>query len=180
MASYASTNPVDLVRNHSSQILEILQQDTSQSLISTRHNIEAIAEPLFDFQRLTALAVGPDWSRASPTLKDRLTDAFKCLFVRVYSQIMMQFKAVELSINETALMQDGDRRATVKSIFTFQNEPKIIKIDHVLVRSADNWQVIDIRVDAVSLVNVYRNEFKQKIQAYGMDGLIEYLESKSK
>lgn len=91
---------------------------------------------------------------------------------------MKQFKAVDLAVNEKAIMQDSNRRATVKSIFTFQNEPKIVKIDYVLFKLEDAWRAIDVHVDGGSLVSTYRAGFTQKIQMAGIDGLIEYLESK--
>lgn len=178
MSTDAANNPVDLVRNHIRSILGILEKDTSQSHSTIRHQIELIAEPLFDFQRLTSLAVGPDWHKASSIQKDQLTAAFQQLFVRVYSQTMKQFKAIDLAVNEKAIMQDSNRRATVKSIFTFQTEPKIVKIDYVLFKLEDTWRAIDVHVDGGSLVSTYRAGFTQKIQMAGIDGLIEYLESK--
>jgi phospholipid transport system substrate-binding protein len=180
MQAQASSEPVELIKSNSSQILDILHKDSGRSNQVAQKKIEAIAVPHFDFQRMTALAVGPDWNKANTSQKEQLSEAFQNLLVRVYGKTMVRFRDAELNINETPLIQDGGKRATVKSVVTFQGGQKNAKIDYVLIKNDRGWKVIDVRVEGGSLVTVYRNQFAQKIQESGIDGLIDYLESKNK
>lgn len=181
MSTYppASDNPVDVVRGNSYQILEIMHKHAGQYSLAAQHEVEVILEPIFDFQRMTALAVGPDWNHATAAQKERLSGSFQKLLVRIYSKTILRLKDVEFQFNESPLMQDGGKRATVKTTATLLNTQKSAKIDYVLIKLDNPWKVIDVRVEGGSLVTVYRNQFSQKIQESGIDGLIAYLEEKN-
>lgn len=54
----AADNPVELIKDGSRQVLDVLKQDNGKNTKQVRQQAEAIAVPLFDFPRMTALAVG--------------------------------------------------------------------------------------------------------------------------
>lgn len=181
MSTYppASDNPVDFVRNNSYKILDIMRTHAGHYSVEAQHELEVIVEPVFDFQKMIALAVGPDWNRATTAQKEQLSGLFQKFFVRVYSKGILQLKDLEFQFNESPLMQDGGKRAIAKTIAALPNGQKSAKVDYVLIKLDKTWKVIDIRVEGGSLVTVYRDQFSQKIKKSGIDGLIAYLEEKT-
>jgi ABC-type transporter MlaC component len=48
--------------------------------------------PHFNFQHMTALAMGKEWRKASPQQQQQLTAEFKTLLVRTYSNALTSYK----------------------------------------------------------------------------------------
>ena len=57
-----------------------------------RFMVETKVLPYFDFAHMTRLAVGKDWRQASPEQKAALTQEFKTLLVRTYSNALTQYR----------------------------------------------------------------------------------------
>jgi phospholipid transport system substrate-binding protein len=87
--------PDALVRKVTDDVLTIVRQDKEIQSGNTRKAIELVDSkvlPYFNFQRMTALAVGRDWSKATPEQKKRLAEEFKTLLVRTYSNALTSYK----------------------------------------------------------------------------------------
>lgn len=55
-----------------------------------------------------------------------------------------------------------------------------VQLDYRLEKSGDGWKIYNLNVLGVWLVETYRNQFSQEINARGIDGLIETLATRSK
>ena len=77
--------PDVMVKKITEDVLTIVRQDKDIQSGNTRKAIELVDAkvlPHFNFQRMTSLAMGRDWNKASPEQKTRLTEEFKILLVR--------------------------------------------------------------------------------------------------
>ena len=86
--------PDALVRKVTDDVLTIVRQDKEIQSGNTRKAIELVDSkvlPYFNFQRMTALAVGREWSKATPEQKKRLAEEFKTLLVRTYSNALTSY-----------------------------------------------------------------------------------------
>ena len=54
--------------------------------------IETKLLPHFDFERMTALAMGRNWRKATPEQQKQLVDQFRTLLVRTYSGALSQYR----------------------------------------------------------------------------------------
>jgi phospholipid transport system substrate-binding protein len=80
-----------LVKDVTNEVLEIVRADKAIQAGDTKRVIELVDAkvlPHFDFRRMTMLAVGRDWRQASPEQQGKLTDAFRTLLVRTYSNAL--------------------------------------------------------------------------------------------
>ena len=133
--------------------------------------------PHFDFERATAIAVGPQWRRASAEQREALTREFEALLVRTYSGALGAYRHQTIVVLPVH-MAPTDSEVTVSSqVRQSGNAP--IGIDYTMQREGDDWKVFDVAVDGMSLVGNYRQEFSQTIDAHGIDGLISELASKN-
>lgn len=85
------------LRDVTNEVLEIVRADKAIQAGDTHRVIELVDAkvlPHFDFRRMTMLAVGRDWRQASAEQQTRLTDAFRTLLVRTYSNALTQPRAM--------------------------------------------------------------------------------------
>ncbi|WP_300453636.1 ABC transporter substrate-binding protein [Accumulibacter sp.] len=174
-------SPDGLVRTVTDDVLTIVRQDKDIQGGNTRKAIELVDTkvlPYFNFQRMTALAVGRDWSKASPEQKKRLADEFKTLLVRTYSNALTSYKNQTVTYKPTK-MQAGDTDVLVKTEIV-QPGSKPVQLDYALEKQGDSWKVYDVIVAGVSLVTNYRDTFNQEVRNNGIDGLIQMLVNRNK
>ncbi len=173
--------PDAMIKKVTDDVLSIVRQDKDIQSGNTKKAmdlVEAKVVPNFDFQRMTALAVGKDWNKATPEQKKRLTDEFRTLLVRTYSNALTSYKDQTLRYKPTK-MQSGDSEAVVKTEVV-QPGGKPVQLDYSVGRQPDGWKVYDVVVGGVSLVTNYRDTFSQEVRANGIDGLIQMLATKNK
>jgi phospholipid transport system substrate-binding protein len=177
----AETPPDVLVKKTSEEVLTILRQDKEIQSGSQKKILELVETkvlPHFDFNRMTMLAVGKYWPRATPTQQQALTNEFRTLLVRTYSNSLTAYKDQVIEYKPLK-MQPGDTEAVVKVVV---NQPggQPVPIDYSLEKTAGGWKVYDVVVDNVSLVTNYRSSFGQEIRDRGIDGLIKTLADKNR
>ena len=173
--------PDALVKKVTDDVLTIVRQDKDIQSGNTRKAIELVEAkvlPNFNFQRMTALAVGRDWNKASAEQKKQLAEEFKTLLVRTYSNALTSYKDQTVRYKPTK-MQRGDTDVLVRTEIV-QSGNKPIQLDYSLEKQNDSWKVYDVVVAGVSLVTNYRETFAQEVRANGIDGLLQMLASKNK
>ncbi len=142
------------------------------------HLVETKVLPLFDFPRMTRLAVARDWRSATPEQQAALTAAFKTLLVRTYSSALSNYhdQVIEFRSMHSA---PSDTEVTVKSVVK-QSGTAPIAMDYDMEKTPAGWKVFDIKVAGISLVTTYRDSFSQIVRDGGVDGLIKALEDKNR
>ncbi|WP_301103193.1 phospholipid-binding protein MlaC [Propionivibrio sp.] len=174
-------SPDALIKKVTDDVLSIVRQDKDIQNGNTKKAIELVeikVLPHFNFQHMTALAMGRDWNKASPEQKKHLSDEFRTLLVRTYSNALTSYKDQTVRYKPTR-MQSGDMEVLVKTEIV-QPGSKPIQLDYSLEKLSDAWKVYDVVVAGVSLVTNYRDTFNQEVRANGIDGLLQMLTTKNK
>ena len=174
-------SPDALIKKVTDDVLTIVRQDKDIQSGNTKKAIELVEAkvlPSFNFQHMTALAMGKDWNKATPEQKTQLTEEFKTLLVRTYSNALTGYKDQTVRYKPTK-MQAGDTDVVVKTEIV-QSGSKPIQLDYSMEKQADGWKVYDVIVAGVSLVMNYRGTFAQEVSANKIDGLIKMIADKNK
>lgn len=179
VAQAAGDAPTDVIKDASRQVLEVLKQDNGKNTKQVRQQAEAVAVPMFDFPRMTALAVGLGWRQASAEQRAQLTQQFQTLLVRTYSATMTRFKTAQVDVKPNPVMSNGDRDATVKTTVSLPGNANPVTVDYSLNKGAQGWKIYNVSVEGASLVTVYRNSFNEEVRKNGVDGLIKLLQNKN-
>ena len=176
----AQEAPDALVRKNTTEILAAIRADKDLAA-GNQKKIEKLADekilPLFDFVRMTQLAVGRNWRDANDAQKKSLIDQFRTLLVRTYSTSLTQYRNQTIDVKPLKVAA-GDSEVVVKTQVV-QPGGQPIPIDYSLEKSADSWKVYDVLIDGVSLVTNYRSSFNTEIQKSGIDGLIKSLSERN-
>lgn len=136
--------------------------------------------PSVNFKRMTASATGPAWRQMTPEQQKRLQEEFKILLVRTYASALSQIGDVSIAVKPVRAAAD-DRELLVRSEVKGRGEP--IQLDYRLEKTADeggNWKIYNLNIMGVWLVETYRSQFVQEINAKGVDGLIATLADRNK
>ena len=136
--------------------------------------------PYLNFQRMTASAVGPGWRQATPEQRVRLESEFKTLLVRTYAGAMSQAKNLSFQVKPMRSAPD-DKEVIVRTVITGRGDP--VQLDYRLEKTPGlgaGWKIFNLNVLGVWLVDTYRSQFAQEINAKGIDGLITTLTERNK
>ena len=174
------TPPDVLARTTSQEVLAIVKQD--KEMQNGNQNkvyqlVEAKILPNFDFNRMTQLAVGKHWPRATAKQKQSLVTEFRNLLVRTYSRSLTEFSNQTIEFKPMTIKPE-DTDVTVRSEIR-QPGGQPIPIDYSMYKTAFGWKVYDVTIDSVSLVTNYRASFSNTIRQSGIDGLIKTLAAQS-
>ena len=176
----ADTPPDVLARSTTQEVLAILKQDQeikSGNMNKVYQLVEAKILPNFDFNRMTQLAVGKHWPRATASQKQALVTQFRNLLVRTYSSSLTAFTNQTVEFRPLSMKPD-DTDVTVHSEIR-QPGGQPIPIDYSMYKTSFGWKVYDVAIDGVSLVTNYRASFSSTIRQKGIDGLIKTLADQS-
>ena len=178
-AQAADETPDLLVKRVSADVLETIKKDPSlrngdAGKVNALVNDKVM--PYVDFRRMTSAAVGPTWRQATPDQRQKLQDEFKALLIRTYSGALSQVGEQTITVKPLR-MAAGDTDVLVRTQVNGRGEP--VQLDFRLEKQADGWKIYNLNVLGVWLVETYRNQFSQEINAHGIDGLIKTLASRS-
>ena len=166
------------VRENAAQVLTILKKANGSNDAAVRKEAENYALPYFDFQRMTAQAVGQPWTQATPAQKQALAKEFQTLLIRTYSGTMLKFKNSTVDVKANPVVNKGGKEIIIRTEIS-QSGSKPVNMDFTTYQSGGKYRVYNVAVEGASLVTVYRNQFGETIKNKGFDGLIQDLKTKN-
>jgi phospholipid transport system substrate-binding protein len=178
--SLAQEAPDVMVKRVAGDVLQTVRTDPKvqagdQQRI--REVIETKLLPNFDFDRMTALAMGRNWQKATPEQQKVLVEQFRTLLVRTYSGALSQYR--DQTMEYKPLRADPAATDVVVRTEVIRSGQAPVQIDYGLTKTAAGWKAYDVIVGGVSLVTNYRDEFSEQIKNGGVDGLIKTLTDKN-
>ena len=181
LATAQENAPDVLVKNITTEVIGIIKQDKEIQAGNPKKIadvVEARILPHFSFTRMTQIAVAVNWRRATPEQQKTLTDEFKTLLVRTYSNALSLYRDQVIEFKPLRMRPD-DTEVAVKSEIR-QRGAQPVTLDYDMERTPAGWKVFDVKVSGVSLITNYREEFAAQVRESGIDGLIKTLVSKNR
>lgn len=176
----AEPAPDEVLRTTTDDVITAIRQDHDLQAGDRRKAyalVESKIVPHFDFTAMTRLALGKNWAKATPDQQAQVTDAFRNLLVRTYSSALTRFRNQTFSYKPWA-GNPGDTRTQVQSVVS--DGQRSVPLDYAMVHGDGGWKIYDIKVDGISLVTNYRDDFNARVASGGIDGLIHDLQDKAR
>ena len=176
----ADESPDGLIKRVSAEVLDNTKSDKSVQagdMSKVMALVDSQIMPNVNFTRMTASAVGRSWRQASPEQQKKLQDEFKILLIRTYSGALAQVKDQTINVKPLRAAM-ADTEVVVRTEILGRGEP--VQLDYRLEKTATGWKIYDMNVLGVWLVETYRTQFSQEINAKGIDGLITSLSERNK
>ena len=181
-AARAADEAADVfIKRVSSDILEAIKADKSirnGDVNKIMLLVDQRVMPHVNFLRMTASAVGPGWRQATPAQQKRLQEEFEVLLVRTYAGALGQVIDQAIMVKPLRAAAD-DKEVLVRTEVRGKGDP--IQLDYRVEKTADGaWKVYNMNVMGIWLVENYKTQFAQEINAKGVDGLIASLAERNK
>ena len=179
----ADEAPDVLIKRLSTDVLNSIKGDKSIQTGDVSRIVALVDEkimPNVNFQRMTASAVGPQWSKSTPDQQKRLQEEFKTLLVRTYAGALAQVSDQTITVRPLRAAAE-DKEVVVRTEVKGRGDP--IQLDYRLEKTpgqGSGWQIYNLNVLGVWLVETYRSQFAEVINAKGIDGLINTLDERNK
>jgi phospholipid transport system substrate-binding protein len=138
--------------------------------------VEKKIVPYTDMRRTTQLAMGKNWSKATPEQQNQLISEFKTLLIRTYSGALSQLRDQTVQYKPFRA-NPSDTDVIVRTVVIGKSDP--IPLDYRLEKTKDGWKVYDINIMGAWLIEAYRNQFTNQISQNGVDGLIKFLQERN-
>lgn len=176
--AYAA-GPEDLVKSMASEVTASVRSLPPGSN-GVNPKLTAIIErdlvPRFDFTRISQIAMGRNWMKASQAEQRQITSEFSHLLIRTYSNAINNLRDLDVVVRSTRSNgSDGD--VTVRTQMVGRGSPS--SIDYSLSNATGSWKVYDVQVEGISLVAAYRDEFTGLVSSDGVAGVIAALKKKN-
>lgn len=174
----ADEAPDEMIKRLSSEVLDTIRSDkTLQSGDITRvmEVVDSKIMPNVNFRRMTASATGPGWRKTTPEQQKKLQQEFKTLLVRTYAGALRQVSDQTIEVRPLRASAE-DKEVLVRTLVRGRGEP--VQLDYRMEKTPGQgagWKIYDLNVAGIWLVDTYRPQFAQQINANGIDGLIASL-----
>ena len=116
----------------------------------------------------------------TPEQQARLQDEFKTLLVRTYAGALSQVTDQSIVVKPLRAAAE-DKDVLVRTEIVGRGDP--IQLDYRLEKTPGDgagWKIYNLNVLGVWLVETYRGQFAQEINAKGIEGLIDTLAARNK
>jgi len=176
----AEEAPDALIQRVSVEVLDAIRADKDVQAGDTTKVLALVdgkVMPYVNFTRMTAAAVGRNWRQATPDQKKRLQEEFKALLIRTYSGALSQVNDQRLNVKPLRAAAT-DTEVIVRTDVIGRGNP--VQLDYRMEKTATGWKIYDLNVLGVWMVETYRTQFAQEINANGVEGLIAALAQRNK
>lgn len=180
LAHAAEESPDALIKRLSDDVMTSIKADKAIQA-GDMSRIMALVDgkimPHVNFRRMTASAVGPAWRQATPEQQKKLEEEFKTLLIRTYAGALSQVSDQEVNMKPQRAAAT-DTEVVVRTEIRGRGDP--IQLEYRMEKSPSGWRIYNLNVLGVWLVETYRSQFAQEINAKGIDGLIAKLSERNR
>ena len=175
--------PDALIKHLAAEVLDSIKADPALrtgDLTRIVALVDAKLMPNMNFRRMTASAVGPTWRQVSPEQQKRLQEEFKILLVRTYAGALAQTNDLTLTVRPLRASAD-EKELVVRTEIKGRGDP--VQLDYRMEKTPGEgagWKIYNLNVMGVWLVETYRSQFAQEINAKGIEGLIAALTERNR
>lgn len=179
----ADESPDAFIKRITNETLDIIKADKALrngDIGKIIQLVDSKVMPHVNFRRMTALATGPAWRKATPEQQKRLQEEFKILLVRTYAGALTQVSDQVVVVKPLRAGQE-DKNLVVNTEVRGKGDP--IQLDYRLEKTPGEgagWMIFDLNVLGVWLIENYRTQFTKEINAGGIDALIASLAARNK
>lgn len=181
--SAADVSPDVLISTTSQEVLDIIKRDKEILASANKKKLLGLVEekvlPHFNFNRMTRLAVGKHWPKATPDQQKDLVREFRTLLVRTYTNALSNYQEETIKVDPVKI-KEGETETVVRTQVIQGHGQQPVQIDYSMERANNQWKAYDVTIAGVSLVTNYRSSFNSQIRNGGIEGLIKALSDKNR
>ncbi len=173
-----SAEPLEKLKQVFDKGIEIIASDSNSTLDNNevvRDRLWEIINDLFDFNRISMLAVGPNWKKFTEKEKKDFTGVFTEFLGNTYlDKIQEAYHKDKIKYLKQNII--NEKKAAVSTLILRKNTQ--VPVDYSMIKINGTWKVYDVKIEGVSLVQNYRNQFANILLNESPEKLIERIKKK--
>jgi phospholipid transport system substrate-binding protein len=174
-ASAPGSGPRDVVATTVDEVLAILK-DPSLSPDVRRERIVAIAYDRFDFPTMSKLVLARYWKRFDTAQREEFMKEFKDFLAHRYGDRIDRYEQEKVEIVGERNAKGGDAIVATR---IHRPSAAAVEVEYRLRSRAGAWRVIDVKIEGISLVSNYRDQFHEVLSRGGPDKLLAQLRERN-
>ncbi|MBL1142923.1 MAG: ABC transporter substrate-binding protein [Proteobacteria bacterium] len=176
----AAQSPDAVVKQTSDGVINRIESQRSTLEANPEQVYELVNElviPHFDFISMSKWVLGKNWKNASEAQRTEFIEQFKTLLVRTYARALLEYSGQEVKYYPVEQKPDSNLAVVKTELTSAGAQP--FPVAYRMHQANEQWKVVDVAVDGVSLVSTYRGSFASQIKKEGFDSLIQKLVDKN-
>lgn len=169
--------PTDQVKETVDAVMKILNDKElgkPEKEKERRANIRQAVIKRFDFEEMAKRSLAAHWKDRTPAEQKEFVALYSDLLENTYIKKIERYENQKVVYSDEKL--DGDYAVVKTKII--DKKGLGIPVEYRILRKKDKWEVYDIIIEGVSLVNNYRTQFTQIIRSSSYNDLVKRLRDK--
>jgi len=137
--------------------------------------IDQTLSPYFQKKYAGRLVLNQHWKNANNDQRQRFTEGLYQSLVRSYALTLLNFDISQINVLAHLPITNEVKKITVKSEVMYRGE--LIPMNFSFGKFKEGWRFYDVKIEGVSYIKNYRNQFNAEISANGIDAVIDRLET---
>jgi phospholipid transport system substrate-binding protein len=137
--------------------------------------IRDIINKQFDFEEMAKRSLALNWNKRTPDEKKEFVALYSDLLEDTYIRKMERYENEKVAYLDEKIT---GQYAVVRTKIVKPQESEV-PVEYRIFKKSDKWEIYDIIVEGVSLVNNYRSQFSQIIRSSSYEELVKKLRSKT-
>jgi phospholipid transport system substrate-binding protein len=170
--------PTEQVKKTVDAVIKILNDKELKKPANSearRKKIRGTVEKRFGFEEMAKRSLSIHWKNRTPAEQKEFTSLFSDLIEDSYIRKIERYE--DEKVVYTDEKTDGSYAIVRTKILTTKQTE--IPVDYKILKKGQEWEVYDIIVEGVSLVNNYRTQFNQVIRSGSYEDLVNRLKQKT-
>lgn len=170
--------PTDQVKETVDAVVSILNEKELKRPEKEKERRTAIRQTIakrFDFEEMAKRSLSTHWKERTPAEQKEFVALYADLLENTYVRKIERYENEKVVYYDEKL--DGDY-AIVRTKIVGKNGLSI-PVEYRIMKKKDRWEVYDIIIEGVSLVNNYRTQFTQIIRSGSYSDLVKRLKEKA-
>ncbi len=169
----------DQIRETADAVIAVLNNKElkkPENKLKRRKQLREIVDKRFDFAEMAKRSLGLAWNKRTPEEKKEFVSLFSDLLEDTYIRKIERYEHEKVIY--TGERVEGSYAAVRTKVVTDQGVE--IPVEYRIFKKGTKWEVYDIIIEGVSLVNNYRSQFSSIINSDTYAGLVKKLKEKVK
>ncbi len=169
--------PLDSVKAQINKVLDVLRDPSLKGEAgkkTKKAKIRNISDSFFDYTELSKRTLGQNWNKLNTKQQEEFISLYKQILENAYADKIVTYTDEKVNFGkETQLTEKTVEVQTV--VLTKKAD---VPINYRVIQKGDEWKVYDVVIEGVSLINNYRNQFREILSNKNPDYLLETLRKK--
>ncbi len=164
-------NAITFVQNLGDTAIEVLKApDTTPE--QRRVKFQEILDRDFAVNTIGRFALGRYWRAVTPDQQKEYLRLFRLFVLNSYASRLDGYSGQSFSVVEAHSIDNMD---TLVNTEISQTNAEPLRVDYRVRTQQDDYKIVDVLVEGISLVRTQRSEFASIINREGFDGLLELM-----